>query len=109
MAIETIAGETNRITDAVGRIRLLLADLSDDKIDNLHDINVLTFEDHFGYQTQQSYAHAGGKLTTAEAQTIYVALGESMNADNGGWAQNVDLATKIVVTQVMGELLGVAS
>lgn len=64
----------------------------------------LTFEEHFQYQTLQSHAFASGKLSFAEAQTIYLALGESMSANNGGWRPHVDLAAKIAITQLMGEL-----
>ena len=63
-----------------------------------------TFADHAAYQTAQSRAHATGKITTDEAMTIYMALGEVPAAD--GWAAGTDLATKIVVTQVIGELIG---
>jgi hypothetical protein len=52
------------------------------------------------YQNAQARAHVTGVLTTDEAQTIYVAIGEG-----GDWSDRADLATKIVVTQVIGELI----
>lgn len=62
-----------------------------------------TPQEHFTYQTIQSQAHAMGKITTAEAQVIYIALGEVPAAD--GWAEGTDLATKVIVTQALGELI----
>lgn len=59
--------------------------------------------EHFAYQSAQSHAHAAGRLSTSEAQTIYVALGEV--PDETGWAAGTDLATKLVVTQVLAELI----
>lgn len=61
------------------------------------------FETHFRFQTLQSEAAAMGKLNTNEAMTIYTALGEVPAAD--GWAEGTDLATKVIVTQIMGELI----
>lgn len=59
--------------------------------------------EHFTYQTVQSRAFAMGLLTYEEAQTIYVALGEVPAED--GWAAGTSLATKLVVTQVLAELI----
>ena len=66
----------------------------------------LEADDHFRFQTMQAEAHAGGILATDAAQVIYVALGEVGSASNGGWAARTDTATKVVVTQLMSELLG---
>ena len=67
----------------------------------------LTFSDHFDYQNLQARAHASGKISADEARTIYAALGEVMNSDNGGWQPHVDLAMKTVITQVIQELLSI--
>ena len=67
----------------------------------------LTFSDHFNYQNLQARAHASGQLTTEEAQTIYVALGESMGSKNGGWKSHVKLPMKLIITQLMAELLNI--
>lgn len=66
----------------------------------------VTFEEHFAYQNAQARAHALGRITTAEAQTVYVALGEVGSDENGGWAAGTDLATKVVVTNLMLQLVG---
>ena len=58
----------------------------------------------FAYQNAQARAHATGKLSTAEAQTIYTALTGGV-ADNGHWSPHVDLALKVTITQVVGELV----
>jgi hypothetical protein len=65
----------------------------------------LAISEHYAYQNQQSKAAAMGTLNTDEAQTIYNALGEYHHAENGGWQDGVGLATKVIVTQAMSELL----
>ena len=65
----------------------------------------LEADDHFRFQTMQAEAHAMGVLATDAAQVVYVALGEVGSASNGGWAARTDTATKVVVTQLMSELL----
>ena len=67
----------------------------------------LTFSEHSNYQNLQARAHASGQLTTEEAQTIYVALGESMGSKNGGWKSHVNLPMKLIITQLMAELLNI--
>jgi len=59
--------------------------------------------EHFAFQEAQARAHASGRLTTDEAQIIYMALGATGSA--GGWAKGTDLATKVIVTEVIAELL----
>lgn len=63
-----------------------------------------TLAEFAAFQGLQSRAHLMGVLTTAEAQTIYVALGGEAPAANG-WASDTDLATKLIVTQVLHELM----
>ena len=65
----------------------------------------LSVKDHVDFQNQQARANAVGKLNTDEALTIYNALGEYHNDANGGWQDGVTLATKVIVTQVVSELL----
>ena len=67
----------------------------------------LTFSDHFDYQNLQARAHASGQLTTEEAQTVYIALGEVMSSKNGGWQPHVDLPMKVIITQLMAEILSI--
>jgi len=56
------------------------------------------------FQNIKSRAQLRGILTLDEAMTVYAALGEGWGS-NGGWAASTDLATKVVITQLMGELL----
>ena len=63
-----------------------------------------TFVEHAHYQDLQARAFATGKLNQEEAQTIYHALGEAPGPS--GWAAGTDLAAKIVITQIMVELIG---
>ena len=50
-------------------------------------------------------AAAMGDLNTDEAMAVYNALGEYHNQSNDGWAPGVGLATKVIVTQIVSELL----
>jgi hypothetical protein len=66
----------------------------------------LTFEEYVKYQDLKSRAHLHGILELDAAQMIYVAFGgEVGDPDNGNWGSSCKLATKVVVTQLMGELL----
>ena len=55
------------------------------------------------FKNQQASDHAQGLLSTAEAQTIYIALGGETFQPN--WPKGTSLATKSAITQIMGELL----
>jgi len=72
----------------------------------LEDSLDVTFDEHAAYQNAQAAAHAGGTLTTEEASTIYQALGAGYGRANGGWRIGTDLALKVTVTALMGQLLG---
>ena len=108
---------TNRIDAAIerqqGRIDALIkggVDLQGQPIApslaNMDATMALSFKDHADFQSHQSRAAAMGKLNTDEALTIYNALGEWHNGDNnGGWQDTVTLASKVVITQVVSELL----
>jgi len=107
---------TNRIDAAIGRqqgrIDKLIASGVDLKgnpievsLENLDKTMALTARDHADFQGRQARAAAMGKLNTDESLTICAALGESHNPDNGGWEYGVNLATKIIITQMISELL----
>ena len=103
---------SNRVITAIERcetkLRTQFADgvgLNGKPIDSLHEGMALSFADFTGYQGAQSRAYASGKLTADEANTIYQALGGDVFA--GDWPESTSLAVKLVVTQVVGELLGV--
>lgn len=95
----------NRIATAVENVRAKLAALDADKVAALDANMAVEFDEHFAFQNAQARAHLTGKLTTDEAQIVYVALGEVGSPSNGGWAAETDTATKVAVTLVMGELL----
>tara|TARA_Y100000310_G_C20528134_1_gene737092 strand:+ start:728 stop:1063 length:336 start_codon:yes stop_codon:yes gene_type:complete len=75
-------------------------------LEKLDETMAVSFADHFQFQTLQAHAHAGGRISPAEAMTVYTALGETRSSDNGGWQPHVTLPMKVVITQVMKELLG---
>lgn len=96
----------NRITAAIETVRGQIAERLDEAgAIKLGETLALEGDEHFRFQQLQSRAHAMGNLTTDEAQLVYVALGEAGTGSNGGWAAETDLATKVVVTQLMEELL----
>ena len=90
---------TNRVATAIERVRI------NPNLDKLAGDMAITFQEHVAYQQAQVQAHASEKLTTDEAHVVYRALGEVYNANNEGWSAGADLATKVVVTQLMGELM----
>jgi len=94
----------NRVQLAIDRLN---AKHDRQKLEALAARLSIDFKEHFAYQEAQAHAHAGGILTTAEAMIVYRALGEVHNSSNGGWATH-DPATIVVVTQLVGELAGVA-
>ena len=107
---------SNRIDKAIGRqqgrIDALIksgVDLKGNPIgaslENMENTMALTGKAHVDFQDQQARANAVGKLNTDEALTIYNALGEYHNDANGGWQDGVTLATKVIGTQVVSELL----
>lgn len=91
----------NRISAAIERLR------THPNLPQLEGTMAIDFQEHFGYQNAQARAHAEGKLTMEEAQVAYIALGEVWTESNEGWAKGADLATKVTVTRMVGELLGV--
>lgn len=95
----------NRITKHVASVRTKLADIGVDASAKLDAEMAVDFSEHFAFQNAQARAHVEGKLTTEEAQTVYIALGEVGSDANGGWSAGTDLATKVSVTMLMGQLL----
>lgn len=104
---------TDRLSPRIAHARRCLADRV--RLDGAGplpaDLDLVEFErgldnslsEHFAYQTAQSRAHAAGKLSTGEAQIIYIALGD--RPGTSGWAANTDLATKLIVTEVLAEIM----
>lgn len=95
----------NRLSDAIAKVRPRIDALDATKRDELDAGMAIEFAEHFAYQEGQARAHVSGTITADEAQIIYASLGEVGSASNGGWAVNTDLATKVVVTQIMAELV----
>jgi hypothetical protein len=95
----------NRIATAIAQIDDRLAALDPDKVSALDAGMAVSFDEHFAFQNTQARAHAEGKISTGEAQIVYIALGEVGSGENGGWAPGTSTATKVVVTKLMGELL----
>jgi hypothetical protein len=95
----------NRIEAAIARTRPKVEALDDFKRTALDKGCAISFSEHAAYQDAQAQAHASGIITPAEATIMYVALGEIGSTSNGGWSAGTDTTTKIVVTQIVGELL----
>lgn len=96
---------TNRVLNAIDAARVALTGVPAPQAADLDAAMAVTFTEHYAFQDAQARAHASAKLTTDEAQIIYGALGEVGSVANGGWAAGTDLATKVTVTRLMGELL----
>lgn len=58
------------------------------------------------YLRANSLAVQDGTLTADEGQTVYRALGEGFGTSNGRWARGTDVALKVTVTTLMGQLVG---
>jgi hypothetical protein len=72
---------------------------------NMDETMALTVQEHAAFQNQQLRAATTGRINTDEALTISNALGEYHNPENGGWSDDVGLACKVIVTQMVSELL----
>jgi hypothetical protein len=96
----------NRITLALDTVRERCDALDPADLAKLDRDMEVEFTEHFAYQQAQARAHASGLITTDEARLIYVALGEVGSPSNGGWAAETTTAEKVVVTMLMGELIG---
>ena len=75
-------------------------------IKNMDKTMAISPMEHASFQNNQSRAFAMQLINQDESMTIYTALGESMNPDNGGWAAHVGLPEKIGITLVMQQLIG---
>ena len=106
---------SNRIDEAIGRQQARIDTLVADGVDlkgqpieaslaKNDETLALTVSEHAEFQKCQSRANVMGILNTDEALTIYNALGEYHNDENGGWQDGVSLATKVIITQAVGEL-----
>ena len=93
------ADKLNRL---ISECRVKCEALEPNKLKELDANYSLSFEEHFEFQQMQARAHASGLLSTEAARIVYIALGEGAN-----WAANTDTATKVIVTQLMGELLDI--
>jgi hypothetical protein len=102
----------NRVEQAAGIVREKLATLPADKVAQADAGLAIDFAEHFAYQQAQARAHASGKLSAAEAQTVYIALGEVGSDANGGWAAGTDTAMKyaisVLIAKILSDRLGMA-
>ena len=93
----------NRIQAAISRYEEKMPTIAKEKLDKLSEQLKTEWGDLCTYQTLQSQAFAMGKLTLAEAQQIYQILGGECPSPEG-WDKR-PLAERVVVTQIMSELL----
>lgn len=101
--------EGGRVAAAIGKLRAKA--VNDETfaaaLGSLDTKMAIDSEEHASFQTLKSQAHVMGRLTDGEAQVVYHALSEVWSTSNGGWATGVDTATKVTITRMMGELLGI--
>ena len=92
----------NRIAARITALLPRVAELSTEKRHTLDATLTLDASEYVAYQNLQAQAHASGRITSAEAQTVYVALTEW---DSTNTATSAGTTARIVVTQLMRELL----
>lgn len=90
----------NRLSDAITRARVKVNSLDPVARQNLEETLELTLEEVFAYQNAKTRAMLNGIITQEEAQLIYAAIGEG-----GSWPKRTDLATKVIVTLALEEIL----
>lgn len=95
----------NRLASHIDSLRPRVAALDPDAAAKLDAEMAIEPFEHFQFQEEQARAHASGKLTADEAMIVYTALGEAQSESNGGWQPDVDTATKVSITLLMGELV----
>jgi len=103
----------NRIAAAIGRYQQRIdgfggedgVGLNGQRVGDMHAGMALSLQEFVAFQNAQARAHATGRLSTDEATVIYRALGGEVY--QGDWPADTPLATKVTLTQVMGELLAV--
>ena len=98
LTIDQFNAKRAEVADAIAE--RLTTDAKRDSFERSMDV---AFDEHFAYQQTQAECHAMGLIDTEVAQVIYRSLGEVPGDD--GWASGTDLATKVTVTMLMGELL----
>ena len=99
----TLSGE--RLRGLIAACRVKCDALEPSELAKLDAGMAVDFGEHFEYQETQALAHASGRLETDAAAVVYGALGEVGSSANGGWAAGTDTAAKVIVTQLVGELL----
>ena len=103
---ETVVSNNNRITAAIERQRINIADrikkglTTKAKVNQMHSDLDLDIEEFCKFQETKSLAFAMNKMTLAEASTLYNLLGTVPTVFN---AQPIEV--KVVLTQVFSELL----
>ena len=91
----------NRLTAWIKTVEKDLKKVDKAKQATLSEALTLDLSEVIGWQNAQAEAHAGGTLSTEDAQVIYHAIGPT----GANW-QCQTLATRLVITQVMQTLLG---
>ena len=101
--MKALTGE--RLSGMIETAREKCVALEPSKLADLDENMAVEFSEHFEFQQLQAQAHVQGILTPEAAQIVYASLGEVGSSENGGWAAGTDTATKVIVTQLMSELL----
>jgi hypothetical protein len=94
-----------RLERLINQCREKCETLGPDELNKLDQAMAVEFDEHFKFQQTQAEAHVMELLSSDAANIVYQALGEVGSSSNGGWAKNTDTATKVIVTQLMAELL----
>lgn len=95
-----------RMERARGSAESLIARISPGRRHLLNDGFALSVAEHEHLRTVVSRGRDDEVVTSCAAGEIADALGDSYNEQNGGWADDADLVTKVAVTSVVVEMLG---
>ena len=93
----------NRITTAIANMQPRVDALKPEQATEMDKVNTFAFDEYSALMTRNSLAVASGKLSAEEGQTIYMIAGEG----DPSKLNKQPLATRIVLTMVLAELLGI--
>lgn len=98
---DLLFGEENRIATAIESTREHLAGVAPEQLVHAEETATIDVAMLAWLQENKGQMQLDGTLTLDEALTVYAAIGELPNPDNGGWAEGTDLATKIVILHLV--------
>ncbi len=102
----------NRIQDAIDTLDTRIkgmggVGLNGTSLEDFETKMNLAFDEFIAFQNTQSQAFAGGKISFDESNLVYRGLGGEMYHEGDGWPKDTSLATKVIITKICSELMGI--